>query len=99
MVSNITLGLIQMSMSADKSANLAKAVRMIGDAAKKGADVVCLPELFNLSYFPQDERNNEIESEQIPGPTTEALARAAKANGVVVIGGSIFEKGKTGNDG
>ena len=88
-----------MSMSADKSANLAKAVRMIGDAAKEGADVVCLPELFNLSYFPQDERNNEIESEQIPGPTTEALARAAKANGVVVIGGSIFEKGKTGNDG
>lgn len=94
MARNITLGLIQMSMSADKDANLAKAVRMIGEAAKKGAEIVCLPELFNLPYFPQDERNKEIEAEEIPGKTTDALARVAKDNKVVLVGGSIFEKGK-----
>jgi len=95
MVKPVTLGLIQMSMSADKDANLAKAVLMIGEAAKKGANVVCLPELFNMPYFPQDERNNEIQAEQIPGPTTDALSDAAKSNKVVLVGGSIFEKSET----
>ena len=65
MVRNITLGLIQMSMSTDKDANLAKAVRMIGEAAKKGADIVCLPELFNVVYFPQEEKA-QVEAEEIP---------------------------------
>ncbi|MEK6979108.1 MAG: carbon-nitrogen hydrolase [Candidatus Micrarchaeota archaeon] len=94
MVRNITLGLIQMSMSTDKDANLAKAVRMIGEAAKKGADIVCLPELFNVVYFPQEEKA-QVEAEEIPGKTTAALAEAAKSNRVVIVGGSIFERDTT----
>lgn len=95
MAHEITLGLIQMSMSLDRDANLQKAIRMVGNAAKKGADIVCLPELFNVPYFPQEEKAN-VEAEEIPGKTTDALARAAKENKIVLVCGSIFEGGMDG---
>ncbi len=56
-----------------------------------GADIVCLPELFASQYFPQ-RRNAEVSAETIPGPTTNALSRSARKNGVCIVGGSIFEK-------
>lgn len=92
----VTIGLVQMSMSADPGANLRKAVRMIGEASERGAQVVCLPELFTTSYFPQydtaDGRTREqAHHESVPGPTTEALSRAAAQARVVLVGGSIYE--------
>ena len=49
----VVVGLVQMSMSPEPEVNLSKAVRMIGEAAEKGAQVICLPELFLTPYFPQ----------------------------------------------
>lgn len=91
-MTKVTLGLVQMSMQEDKEANLKKAVCMISEAAQKGAHVVALPELFTSPYFPREENGTCKYAEKIPGPTSEALSEAAAGNGVVVVGGSIFEK-------
>lgn len=93
----VTIGLVQMSMVQEPEANLRKAVGMIVEAAGRGAQVVCLPELFTTPYFPQydtvDGREREsVYNEGIPGPTTEALSKAAAEAGVVLIGGSIYER-------
>ena len=87
-----TVGLVQMSCSTDKAANLVKAEAAIAEAAKQGAQIVCLPELFLGPYFCQKEDASLFDlAEPIPGPSSERLAAAAKLNGVVVIG-SLFEK-------
>ena len=87
-----TVGLVQMSCSTDKAANLVKAEAAIAEAAKRGAQIVCLPELFLGPYFCQREDASLFDlAEPIPGPSSERLAAAAKANNVVVIG-SLFEK-------
>jgi N-carbamoylputrescine amidase len=89
---HFTIGLVQMACSADKAANMAKAEAAIAEAAKRGAEVVCLPELFLGPYFCQKEDAALFDlAEPIPGPSSERLAAAAKANGVVVVG-SLFEK-------
>ncbi|MGI0078908.1 MAG: carbon-nitrogen hydrolase [Nitrososphaerales archaeon] len=85
------IGLIQLSMSVDQSENLNKAERLITRAAKKGAQIVCLPELFNSLYFPREEKSKPM-AEPIPGPTTKMLSRVSRENKVVLIGGSIYEK-------
>ena len=64
---------------------------MIEEAAKKGAQIVCLPEPFVTQYFPQTKKSSS-KPEKIPGPTSNFLSRAAKKNRVVIVGGSIFEK-------
>ena len=88
----VTVGLIQMSMSKDIRANLEKAVKRIGEAADEGAEIICLPELFRSEYFCHDEDDSNFRlAETIPGETTNALSKAAKENGAVVIAG-IFEK-------
>lgn len=79
-----------MSMSDDKDQNLKKAVKMTGEAATRGAEIVCLPELFGSRYFPA-ERSVHAKPETIPGPTTRLLSAAAEKNSVVLIGGSVFE--------
>jgi N-carbamoylputrescine amidase len=85
------IGLVQMSCSADPGANLEKAVARVGEAAKAGAEVVCLPELFRSQYFCQKEDPKTFDlAETVPGPSTEALGKAAKAAGIVVIA-PIFE--------
>ncbi len=99
--SQIALGLVQMSMSASADANLGKALSMIAQAAKKGAQVVCLPELFTAPYFAQEAKNRtkaaEKFAEVIPGRIADSLSAAAKDNRIILIGGSIYEKdGKTG---
>lgn len=88
----VVVGLIQMSMGADARENLGKAVERIGEAAGKGAQIVCLPELFRSPYFPREEKSGMGYAEQVPGETGEALSEAAKRNKVVVVGGSVFEK-------
>ena len=89
---SITVGLVQMSMSADVDENLRKAVARVADARKAGADVVCLPELYRSPYFCQKEDARLFDlAEPVPGPSTEALGRAAREAGVVVVA-PIFEK-------
>ncbi len=91
-----TLGLIQMRMTADPAANLAHALDMIAKAAKQGAQVVCLPELFKGWYFCQSEDPSVFDqAEPIPGPTSEALCTAARAHGIAIVG-SIFERRAAG---
>lgn len=91
-----TIGLIQMSMSSDAAQNLAKATRMLEEAAKKGVQVACLPELFMGPYFCQEELHAEFErAETIPGLTTSALAALAKKTGMAIVG-SVFEKRAAG---
>jgi N-carbamoylputrescine amidase len=86
------LGLVQMSMSASPDDNLAKAVERVREAAGKGAEVVCLPEMYRTPYFCQKEDHaNFALAETVPGPSTEALGRAAKQAGVAVVV-PIFER-------
>src|SRR5262245_5457781 len=94
--SSVTVGLVQMAMSPDKARNIDTARRGIADAAKRGARLVCLPELFASPYFcqTQDPANFDL-AEPVPGPTSEAIAKAAKEHGVVVIT-PVFEKRATG---
>ncbi len=81
-----------MSMSESKKANVEKAVKKIAEAAKKGAKIVCLPELFNTIYFCKTEDYKQFElAEAIPGETTKALQKAAKKNKAVIIC-PLFEK-------
>ncbi len=90
--SKTTLGLIQMSCVADKRANVDKALARIGQAAAAGANVVCLQELFAGQYFCQSEDHRQFDlAEPIPGPTSEALAAAAKQHAVVIVA-SLFER-------
>ena len=86
----LTIGLVQMSMAEDRESNVQKALAYVAEAAKKGADVVCLPELFSMRYFPSSRRSG-AEPEPIPGKTSRALGECARRNQVVLVGGSIFE--------
>jgi N-carbamoylputrescine amidase len=88
----VTLGLVQMRMTADPARNLEHAMERIRDAAGRGAQVICLPELFQSRYFCQSEDHQWFKlAEPIPGPTTERLGRLAEELGVVLIA-SMFEK-------
>jgi predicted amidohydrolase len=89
--SEVKLGLVQMSMVKERDENVSKAVKMISRAAAEGADVVCLPELFDSLYFPQQEKARVV-AETIPGPTARALLETAMKNRVVLVGGSVYEK-------
>lgn len=93
-----TIGLIQMQMSEDPEKNLRRALEKISDAAGKGVQIVCLPELFSHPYFCQRKDDKEAfkHAEAIPGPTTEALSGAAKKHKIVLIAGSIFERDSKG---
>lgn len=89
---SIRIALVQMQCSRDPEANLAKAEARIAEAAKAGARIVCLPELFRSHYFCQEEdAKNFALAEPVPGPTTKRLGAKAKKHGVAVIAG-LFEK-------
>jgi len=90
------VAIIQMRCTAQPAQNLAAALRHIATAAKRGAQVVCLPELFRSLYFCQTEDHDFFKlAEPIPGETTTALGQAAKQHGIVLIG-SIFERRSAG---
>lgn len=89
--SRVSLGMVQMAMGKDGVKNVAKAARMVAEASARGADIVCLPELFSSTYFPQRE-SEAVEPEPIPGPTSRALGREAARSKVVLVGGSIYER-------
>lgn len=87
-----TIAAVQMKIAPDVETNLTRAEAAIAEAAKRGAQVVCLPELFTGYYFCQKEDAALFDlAEPIPGPSEARLSAAAKANKVTVVG-SLFEK-------
>jgi N-carbamoylputrescine amidase len=90
------LGLIQMRCQADAEANLETACASIREAAQRGAQLVCLPELFRTPYFCQREDPSLFDlAEPIPGPSTERLGRVARETGSMVVA-SLFERRTAG---
>lgn len=88
----VKLGLIQMRCSGDPDSNLAAALSRVAEASRLGANIVCLQELFRSVYFCQvEDHDNYKLAEPIPGPSTEALGKAAATHGVVIVA-SLFEK-------
>jgi N-carbamoylputrescine amidase len=91
-MAKVKVGIVQMSCTNDKQANLDKAIEKVKEAAKKDAQIVCLQELFTSLYFCDEEDYDNFKlAEPVPGPSTEVLARIARENGVVIIA-SLFEK-------
>ncbi|AWM14600.1 acyltransferase [Flavobacterium sediminis] len=91
-MTNVNVGLVQMSCVKDVATNIEKAKREIRNAAAKGAQIVCLQELFTSLYFCDVEDYDNFQlAEAIPGPTTETMSKLAKELGVVIIA-SLFEK-------
>jgi N-carbamoylputrescine amidase len=83
---NPVVGLVQMTCDEKPDRNLKKAIARIGEAAKQGATVICLQELFRSQYFCQKEDAALFAlAEPIPGPTSEALARVARKHKVVIV--------------
>ncbi|HEY0264712.1 MAG TPA: carbon-nitrogen hydrolase [Granulicella sp.] len=90
------IGLIQMHCVADTAENLDRAADKVREAAREGANIVCLPELFRAQYFCQREDHALFDTaEAIPGPSTERLSAIAKEEGVVIIA-SLFERRAAG---
>ena len=90
------VALVQMQCGIDPAANLEKAIGFIHDAAKSGAEIVCLPELFRSQYFCQSEDHKYFAlAEKIPGPTTDSLGKLARELKVVIVA-SLFEKRAAG---
>jgi agmatine deiminase len=82
-------------MSESQDTNLARALAGVERAADKGADMVCLPELFAWRYFPSTRKSRESPV-AIPGPLSRALSASARKNRVVLVGGTLYEKAKGG---
>ena len=87
-----TVGLVQMSMTADPQANLEKAIARVREAAGRGATLICLPELFRTLYIGQREDHDLFDlAEPVPGPSTETLGKLARELEVVIVA-SLFER-------
>jgi N-carbamoylputrescine amidase len=91
---SLKVGLVQTKVTDSLENNLDKTEAFIKAAAKKGAEVVCLQELFAQRYFAQTKDKKFFESAQrVPGPISRFLSNCASANKIVLIGGSIYERG------
>ena len=90
--SKFRVGLVQMSCALDPRENMSKAEWRIREAAGRGAQIICLQELFRTQYFCREE-NAELFAlaEPVPGPTTESLSGLARELGVVIVA-SVFER-------
>jgi N-carbamoylputrescine amidase len=92
----LKVGLVQMSMGAESAPNLVKAIDGVREAARRGAKLVVLPELFRSRYFCQTEDAKLFAlAEAVPGPSSDALAALAKELGVAIVA-SLFEKRAAG---
>ena len=95
-MSKVNIGLVQLSCVQDKNSNLSKTIEKINEAAAKGAQIICLQELFTSLYFCDiEDHDNFLLAEAIPGPTTDILSKVAKEKNVVIIA-SLFEKRSSG---
>ncbi|MEO8725874.1 MAG: carbon-nitrogen hydrolase [Acidobacteriaceae bacterium] len=87
-----TVGLVQMHMTPDPDENLERAIAKLREAAERGAEIVCLPELFRSQYFCQKQDPAYFDlAEPIPGPSTTRLSEIAREKNIVIIA-SLFEK-------
>jgi N-carbamoylputrescine amidase len=94
--STFQAGLIQMSCSPDPDANMRKAMERVREAAQRGAQVICLQELFRSQYFCQTENAALFDlAEPVPGPSTEQLGELARELKVVIFA-SLFERRAAG---
>jgi N-carbamoylputrescine amidase len=92
----VNVAVVQMNCTDQKQKNVDKALDRISDAADRGANIICLQELFHGLYPCQTEDHSKFaEAEPIPGPITEKLSNAASKHGVVIVG-SLFEKRAAG---
>jgi N-carbamoylputrescine amidase len=93
---NVNVALIQMRCGADPRENLDKCLARIEEAADQGAHIVSTQELFRSRYFCQTEDHAQFElAETIPGPSTEALGKLARARNLVIVA-SLFERRTAG---
>ena len=92
----VVLGIVQMRCVPDPGENLRHACDLVRSAAARGANVVCLPELFRSQYFCQVEDHKYFAlAEEIPGPSTEALSQIARDHCIVIVA-SLFERRAAG---
>jgi N-carbamoylputrescine amidase len=90
------IGIIQMACSADSAENLERAVGKVDEAAKSGAGIICLPELFRSQYFCQKEDADLFDlAETVPGSSTKAFSKIAQSHGVTILL-SVFERRTAG---
>src|SRR5438094_3521287 len=88
----ISVGLVQMRCVTSVEENLCRAVEHVREAARRGAQIVCLPELFRSQYFCQVEDHDHFQlAETIPGPSTSVLTNVARELNIVIVA-SLFEK-------
>lgn len=91
-----TIGVVQNTCTDDTAANVEKAVSLVREAARRGAQIVCLQELFRTPYFCKQEDHRFFDlAEPIPGPSTELFGKIAKEEGVVIVA-SLFERRAAG---
>jgi N-carbamoylputrescine amidase len=96
MADKFTIGLIQMRCTKDASDNLARAIDKIREASRRGAQIICMHELFRWEYFCRTEDAALFDlAEAVPGPATEILAKVAKENNVALVV-SLFERRAAG---
>src|SRR2546426_2989676 len=87
---------VQFVGNADKETNIRTAIRMVREAADRGARIICLPELFSTMYFCVEPRREYFDwAEPIPGPTIDRLRDVARETGTVLIA-PIFERAPDG---
>ena len=90
------LGLVQLACQADPVVNIDRTIAQIESAAKLGADIVCLQELFSTQYFCQTQNHDNFQlAESIPGPLTDRLSRLSRELGIVIVS-SHFERRAAG---
>jgi N-carbamoylputrescine amidase len=91
-----TIGLIQDAATADAQANIARAERLVRTAAGRGAQIICLKELFDAPYFCKSQQFERFDlAEPIPGPTTDTMVRLARELAVVLVV-PVFERQAAG---
>lgn len=96
MFNKVKVGLVQMSCTKDKASNISKTIENIRKAASKGAQIICLQELFTSLYFCENEDHKNFGlAETIPGPTSDLIRQIAKETETVIIA-SLFEQRATG---
>jgi N-carbamoylputrescine amidase len=92
----VAVGLTQMACSPEPRENLSRQLRLIEQAARDGAQIVCTQELFRTQYFCQTEDYRFFDlAESIPGPSTEAMAKLARRHRIAIVG-ALFERRSAG---
>ena len=96
MTNKFTIGLVQMRSTTNAEENLVRACEKIREAAKRGAQIVCMDELFRGEYFCRKEDAGLFNlAEPFPGPTTDVLTKVAQENKVAIVA-SLFERRAAG---